>query len=146
MVSIFITQIQRAAIAALFVTGLRSGEAQVGDGHLVEGGHNDAAGDPLGDGLTAVLRVGLVGDLIEMEVHRPFADAEDGGDLPGGFALAGPEQALLFPIRQLGQVSHQIGAAFDQLQRRVEDVAGAKRQQGNVFKHQIGVGFVLGDE
>lgn len=81
-----------------------------------------------------------------MEVHGPLADAEDGGDLPGGLALAGPEQALLLPIRQLGQVLHQIRPALYQLKCRVEDVAGAERQQGNVFKHQIGIGLLLADE
>lgn len=81
-----------------------------------------------------------------MEVHGPLADAEYGGYLPGGLALAGPEQALLLPVRQLGQVLHQIRPALYQLQCRVEDVAGAERQQGNVFKHQIGVGFLLADE
>lgn len=84
---------KRAAVAALFVwlAGLPLRQPQVGDGHVVQRGHYDAAGDALGDRLVAVLRVGLVGDLIEVEVHCAFADAEYGGYLPGGLALAGPE-------------------------------------------------------
>ena len=136
----------RAAIAALFVSAEGLRQPQVGDGDLIEGGHYDAAGDPFGDSLTAVLRVGLVGHLGQVKVDRPLTDAEDGGDLPGGLALAGPEQALLLPIRQFGQVFHHIRSAFDQLQRGVEDVAGAERQQRDIFKHQVGVGFLLGDE
>ena len=66
----------------LLLTG--SGEPQVGDGHVVQRRHYDAAGDALGDRLVAVLRIRLVGDLIEVEVHGTLADAEDGGDLPGG--------------------------------------------------------------
>ena len=108
----------------LLLTG--SGEPQVGDGHVVQRRHYDAAGDALGDRLVAVLRIGLVGDLIEVEVHGALADAEYGGYLPGGLALAGPEQALLLPIRQLGQMLHQVRSALYQLQRRVEDVAGTK--------------------
>ena len=42
-------------IAALFVAAEGLRQPQVGDGDLVEGGHYDAAGDPFGDGLTAVL-------------------------------------------------------------------------------------------
>ena len=78
------------------------------------GGHYDAAGDALGDRLVAVARIRLVGDLIEVEVHGSLADAEDGGDLPGGLALAGPEQAFLLPIRQLGQVFHQVWPGLDE--------------------------------
>lgn len=116
----FITRIQKSRIAALFVClawwPLR--QSQVGDGHVVQRGHYDAAGDALGDRLVAVARVRLVGDLIEVEVHGSLADAEDGGDLPGGLALAGPEQALLLPIRQLGQVFHQVWPGLDEGQGR----------------------------
>ena len=114
----------------LFFIGCAAGPAsrqpQVGDGHVVQGGHYDAAGDALGDGLVAILRIRLVGDLIEVEVHGALADPEDGGDLPGGLALAGPEKAFLLPIRQLGQVFHQVWPGLDEGQGRVEDVAGAE--------------------
>lgn len=117
---------KRAALRLFWFWQNRLRQPQVGDGHVVQGRHNDAAGDALGNRLVAVARVRLVGDLIEVEVHGSLADAEDGGDLPGGLALAGPEQALLLPIRQLGQVFHEVWPGLDEGQGRVEDVAGTE--------------------
>lgn len=58
---------------------------EVGDHHLLQVRQQDAAAHPLGDGLVAVHRPCLAGDLIEVVVHGALRDAEDAGDLPDVF-------------------------------------------------------------
>lgn len=51
-------------------------------------------------GLRPVYRLKFLHDVVDMVIDRPFANAQDNGNIPGTFTLLQPVEDFFFPVRE----------------------------------------------